>query len=156
MRIKLSKTQWNEIGKKAGWIKKAQIEPNEPNKPNKPNKIVLDIFAAAYVEAALVTSQDNDDVPLDEKYTIDDIDAQTLQKMVDDCTDFQTKAGSLLNELNDKQSGYDFWLTRNGHGAGFWDRDLGDVGDKLTELCDSFGGYDLYVGDGGKIYGSGG
>jgi len=31
------------------------------------------------------------------------------------------------------QAGHDFWLTRNGHGAGFWDGDWPETGDALTE-----------------------
>ena len=53
------------------------------------------------------------------------------------------------------RAGIDFWLTRNGHGAGFWDRGLGEVGDQLTKKCDwqgKFGERNLYIGDDGKIY----
>lgn len=46
-----------------------------------------------------------------------------------------------------EQLGHDFYLTRNGHGAGFWDRYYGDadegvgadIGRILTDLADSFG-----------------
>lgn len=30
--------------------------------------------------------------------------------------------------------GHDFYLTREGHGAGFWDRGLGELGDYLTQI----------------------
>ena len=40
----------------------------------------------------------------------------------------------LTEEWTDEQIGHDLWLTRQGHGAGFWDRGLPN-GDKLTELC---------------------
>jgi len=36
--------------------------------------------------------------------------------------------------------GHDLWLTSAGHGAGFWDRqelDAGDLGQRLTEACES-------------------
>ena len=47
----------------------------------------------------------------------------------------------------------DFWLTRNGHGAGFWDGDRkAPHSDKLTELSKSFGQVDLFVGDDSRIY----
>lgn len=36
-------------------------------------------------------------------------------------------------------AGHDFWLTRNGHGVGFWDRGLGELGDRLTAAADKFG-----------------
>ena len=39
--------------------------------------------------------------------------------------------------------GHDFWLTSQGHGAGFWDRGLGEVGDTLT---DSVSGHEDIVG----------
>lgn len=31
--------------------------------------------------------------------------------------------------------GHDLALTENGHGAGFWDRGLGDLGDRLSEMA---------------------
>ncbi|QGZ16410.1 hypothetical protein Hena1_02600 [Erwinia phage Hena1] len=49
-------------------------------------------------------------------------------------------------------AGHDFWLTRNGHGAGFWDRGLGELGDRLTELSQSFGEKSPYIGDDGLLY----
>jgi len=43
----------------------------------------------------------------------------------------------LTEEWTDEQIGHDLWLTRGGHGAGFWDRGLPN-GDKLTEICKLF------------------
>jgi len=62
----------------------------------------------------------------------------------------------LISGMNDEQIGHDFWLTRNGHGAGFWDRGLGDMGEKLTEIAKSFGGCNAVLGDDGSIYLEGG
>lgn len=39
-------------------------------------------------------------------------------------------------------AGHDFWLTRNGHGAGFRDRELGELGDRLTKAAQAFGSAD--------------
>lgn len=39
-------------------------------------------------------------------------------------------------------AGHDFYLTREGHGAGFWDRGLGIVGDALTALSKPYGSSD--------------
>ena len=50
------------------------------------------------------------------------------------------------------QAGHDFWLTRNGHGAGFWDRGLGDRGQRLTDEAHVYGEATAYVGDDGLIY----
>jgi hypothetical protein len=47
--------------------------------------------------------------------------------------------------------GHDFWLTRQGHGAGFWDRGLGELGDKLTEQAKLAGEVYTYVGDDNTI-----
>lgn len=35
-------------------------------------------------------------------------------------------------------AGHDFYLTRVGHGTGFWDRGLGDLGDRLAAACKPF------------------
>ena len=53
--------------------------------------------------------------------------------------------------------GMDLWLTRNGHGAGFWDRKLGsyngyNIGDCLSEACKMLGESYLYEGDDGLLY----
>ena len=49
-------------------------------------------------------------------------------------------------------AGYDFWLTRNGHGTGFWDRGLGNIGKRLAGRAAECGSADLYVGDDGRIW----
>ena len=36
--------------------------------------------------------------------------------------------------------GHDYLLTRDGHGAGFWDRGLGELGDYLTKIAENNGG----------------
>lgn len=42
----------------------------------------------------------------------------------------------------EEYAGHDFWLTRNGHGAGFWDRGLGELGDRLTAAAKGYGSAD--------------
>ena len=42
-------------------------------------------------------------------------------------------------------SGHDFALTRNRHGAGFWDRGLGEIGDMLTDECKPYGAHTLIL-----------
>lgn len=37
-----------------------------------------------------------------------------------------------------EQAGHDLILTANRHGAGFWDRGLGDAGDKLTKAAHTY------------------
>jgi len=106
----------------------------------------------AYLEAALWSSTDDNGDPMDRNYDISDIDKKSIKNSDRDLDKFVDKAGDLLDEMDSEQIGHDFWLTRNGHGAGFWDRSLGDVGDKLTKIADKFGEVNLYVGDDGKVY----
>jgi hypothetical protein len=81
--------------------------------------------------------------------------------MSNDCSAFMEENGALIAQAlavdgySIEQAGHDFWLTRNRHGAGFWDRGLGEVGDKLTEAAHSEGGVDLYVGDDDLVHASG-
>lgn len=50
-------------------------------------------------------------------------------------------------------AGHDFALTRNGHGAGFWDGDLPEaLGDRLTKASGTAGQAEAYLGDGGLVY----
>lgn len=51
--------------------------------------------------------------------------------------------------------GYDFCLTRQGQGVGFWDRGLGERGDWLTAMSKPFGDTGAYLGDDGKLYAHG-
>lgn len=50
-----------------------------------------------------------------------------------------------LYDIDYEQAGHDFWLTRCGHGSGFWNRGLGKQGDQLTELCKEFNNVDATV-----------
>ena len=47
---------------------------------------------------------------------------------------------------------HDFILTRNNHGAGFWDGDWSEpIATKLTDLCKKFGEIDIYLSDDGLL-----
>lgn len=110
-----------------------------------------------YIETALWSSvayNDNgEDRPMDENYSSEDLADETLEAMQKDCEEFKQLAGDLLDGLEESDIGHDFWLTRCGHGAGFWDGDYEEeLGEKLTEISNTFGEVDLYVGDDGKIY----
>jgi hypothetical protein len=108
-----------------------------------------------YAICALWSSTQDDGEPLDAVYTSDDIAPETLESMRSDCADFIESNAEALEEsgLSDEQIGHDFWLTRNGHGAGFWDRGLGEIGEALTKASKHYGEVYLYVGDDGYIYG---
>lgn len=58
-------------------------------------------------------------------------------------------------DIDAGQCGMDFYLTRNRHGAGFWDRDHpAPHGDALTEAAKAYGETYEYLGDDGKVYAS--
>lgn len=68
-----------------------------------------------------------------------DFYAKTVVKAEQDVALFIELAGDLLDGMDAEQAGHDLWLTRNHHGAGFWDRGLGVKGEKLTALAHKFG-----------------
>lgn len=117
----------------------------------------LDDFTQAYVECALWASYDDTGEPLDE-FGIGDIMLDSLATMARDCIAFQTMASSFLEQAyaskyDCSQAGHDFWLTRNGHGTGFWDRDLDELTSKaLCDVSKAFRESYLYIGDNGKLY----
>lgn len=144
------------------------------------NLTPLQIATNAYLEAALWSSTyDNaheTDVPMDRDFTVDDIapitrlkakqDVKVMMAVADnlyeladlenlpDQDEFQAILGYMEDPVVRAQNiGQDLWLTRNGHGVGFWDRGLGVFGTALTEVAEAIGPVDLYVGDDGEIYG---
>jgi len=114
------------------------------------------ILLTAYIEAALWSTSDDEEAGrgefLDATFGADDLAPETIQQMEEDCSKFlaenQEDIGSRLHD-----AGHDFWLTRQGHGCGFWDGDWPEeAGERLTSSSKRFGEVDLYVGDDGKIY----
>jgi hypothetical protein len=138
----------------------------------------IDEFFNAYLTAALWSSTDNADEsgcePLDRNYDVNDIDPETLARMRADCIEFLNHdlGGRLIRiaerlESEGKWSlsggagcsamayaGHDFYLTRQGHGCGYWDGDWPrGIAEGLDKLAQEFGTFDLYVGDDGLVYG---
>ena len=128
--------------------------------------IKLDKFTQAYIECALWSSSDTDPgtgkmVDLDSEYSIDDIPDHDLQLMIDDCLQFQNENYETMLELPEPANpeynsieycGHDFWLSRNGHGTGFFDRGYEDLGNKLQSAAESFGEVNLLIADNGELF----
>ena len=91
-----------------------------------------------------------------EQFTLANMDARTVDAIRQQCDVFVEQNADILEELNvpDDMIGHDFYLTRNGHGVGFWDRGYGELGNMLTDAAQEFGSFDLYLGDDGTVYGS--
>ena len=117
-----------------------------------------------YIECALWSSvhyesEECDGIPFDQVDA--EIAPETLKIMEEELANFMEEVETIAEEIetesgefpiSDKQVAHDFWLTRNGHGAGFWDRGLGELGDKLTSAAEAWGSIYLYLGDDGLIY----
>lgn len=100
--------------------------------------------------------------PLNSYFDFDDFDPESLRKAEFDLNDFfdRLEDAGLLDRAHhfadDDQIAHDFWLTRNGHGAGFWDGDYADdtddVGDELSAIAEKFGEQWVGIGEDGKLY----
>ena len=105
--------------------------------------IDLTEMTGAYLIAALWTATEGDDVgtPLDERFDVGDFTKCAQAVALTECArflvDIEAK-GLDISDIDDAQLGHDLLLTRDGHGVGFWDRDLGKLGDDLTAICASY------------------
>lgn len=124
----------------------------------------LDAFTEAYLECALWSSTECDEdgnmgAPLDENHDFDSLSLETLESAIADCKAFQEENADDLAAVSDEygadnaQHGHDFWLTRNGHGCGFWDRGYGELGEALSKASKAYGSVDLMAHE-GVVYGS--
>ena len=122
----------------------------------------------AYLETALWSSTGDDDEPLDNEYSIADFSKSALrqakleveiflaqtEESVSVFEDMAEENGVQLN-FDDTDIGHDFWLTRNGHGAGFWDKPEkygGRLAEMLSDMARRAGETDVYVGDDDLLY----
>jgi len=128
----------------------------------------LDEFVNGYIGAAFWSSNDESDEtggqPMDANYDASDLAASSLESIRRDCArfieanklDLELFVAALPRGSSDdgpwSLAGYCFWLNRNGHGTGFWDRGVGAIGDRLSTACEKFGPSDLCVGDDGEVY----
>lgn len=113
----------------------------------------LNQMFASYVACALWSSIDGLCEPLDQNYSEDDFHATAWNQMKADVDYFYHAHEEMLHE-HPSQAGHDFWLTRNGHGAGFWDREetWGENADILADAARATGECNIVVGDDGKLY----
>lgn len=116
-----------------------------------------DAFTQAYIEAMFFTDTGEEGQPAADAR----LAPATVARACADCKAFQEgPARGLLHEAYARtytpgQAGHDLWLTRNGHGAGFWDRpelESGALGDRLSKLAKALGHVDLYAGDDGLLW----
>ncbi|WP_066904598.1 hypothetical protein [Mycolicibacterium houstonense] len=129
----------------------------------------IDAMVTGYLECQLWAQHDEGNrdeetgesnyYPLDANYSVDDIAPEYVQAVRDELTEVVAQhplavrmylasrrtseepfgTVTLRNEVVSAYLGHDFYLTREGHGAGFWDRGLGELGDYLTKIAKSYG-----------------
>lgn len=129
----------------------------------------LETALSGYVETALWLAHcygdvqhddcrgENCDSGLDDLgFDYDDVAESAIEEMRTDVTNFiescAAERPNCFDTLPAESIGHNFYLDRNGHGTGFWDRGLGELGDWLSKQCEPYGDDDLYVGDDGKVY----
>ena len=104
-------------------------------------KNYMDNFVSAYVECLIWTSTNEHGEPIPSDTTISDAKSVEISA---ECEAFFTDNAEILLTVepwasNPGQAGHDFCLTRNGHGAGFWDRGAGEPGEKLSSAAHVWG-----------------
>lgn len=120
----------------------------------------LESATQAYLETLLRVEVDNYGIPLCNTYYVEHFSSEAVTQARRDVRHFIETAQEVIGPYafdgleefyQAERIGHDFALTRNGHGAGFLDRDI-PHGYALTELCIVFGPVFVYVGGGGKVH----
>lgn len=115
----------------------------------------IDTMTAAYIEAIYFTETGDGNQP-DADAELEPIDR--AQAYIDCRNFYWAVTGNLglainANFIDWSQAGHDLWLTRNGHGVGFWDRsdatyeapewDGSVLKHTLTAIARAMGGHDV-------------
>lgn len=129
-----------------------------------------DALRSGYIAAALWTSLvgdplggDHDASMADLGMTPDDLAPETVAQVDADIAAFVAATSdsdrhAWADTFGDENVGHDLWLTRNGHGAGFWSRpdhrddaNLHAIAARLTAAAHALGEADWYQGDRGLL-----
>lgn len=124
------------------------------------------LWSSTYVDPANgYDSEDGRvDLPLDEFATVSDLsdgvrkaaaeDVEALLETMEGDVDLNRHMSHYLTTMNNSSRfgfglaalvGHDFWLTRNGHGAGAWDRGAGESGEEVSKMMRSYGDACLWL-----------
>lgn len=139
----------------------------------------LTVMRDSYLSAALWSSTDDDGESLDELFGVGDFNDGDVTSAQADLEDFyEANQAALVAWTTPRDAGLLFWLNRNGHGAGFWDRtytgavntaeyrdryglsedqaaarvEFNAAMDRLSDAAKAYGGVDVYVGDDGRVH----
>lgn len=115
-------------------------------------------FVKAYITAMLWSTSGTDSNGEEfEDLQSFELAPETVELVKLDCFKFCKENEDLLSQVYKtadqySSAGHDFWLTRAGHGAGFWDRGFGRVGDALTDRAKEYKEQYPVIGDDNLIY----
>ncbi len=124
--------------------------------------IKLEAFTRGYIACALwcgVMSYDGEELEsADSDFSEDDLTDEARETIEKECRDFvASNISDLMGcDLDSEQCGHDFYLTRNRHGAGFWDRkSRGEYADqcldRLTKTSHAYGEQSLLADANGNV-----
>ncbi|QNL30613.1 hypothetical protein SEA_SPEEDDEMON_1630 [Gordonia phage SpeedDemon] len=133
----------------------------------------LEDMLRGYAEAHLWTHSDEmhedydpevgGDPMLDATYDMDDIDAGVLTRWHEMLAEFVASCPLAVRLYRNAEHrgngqwswaelfGHDFLLTQDRHGAGFWDRGHGELGEYLTRMVQPYGESDYLWADNGRL-----
>lgn len=106
------------------------------------------VFLRAYLECAEWCGVDEEQRARFERAGNPRWTKRAMEQARQDCEAFREENAADLEGMDPSQAGHDFWLTRNRHGAGFWDRGLGELGERLSKSARVWGsvGVDYWRG----------
>lgn len=125
---------------------------------------------AALLSTVLSLTSDDEGNPLDDRFTISDVCAIDAKRLYSEYQQFiarveikiKEKIGDNWNSIDEfydmafpseNQTEHDYILTRNQHGAGFWDGDWNkNVSEILSDVARSQIPIEAYEGRDGKVY----
>lgn len=123
---------------------------------------LVDGFITTLLWSEREISDDGSEGESFEGYDVSDIVKAGIVEIYSECLEFFKEANGIVFDMIEhgtsgfrgepwSQVGHDFCLTRNGHGAGFWDGHWGEAGRALTDLSKPYGTIGLYKHL-GKLY----
>jgi len=149
------------------WTGYIMWDDGEPYGRPAPAGALWDAFHDGYVTGALWADVMDPETgeSADVDYTPDDLTRDAAAALYRDAQAFYSENGALIGAfcrylsrtgrrpLRDAYAvaGHDLWLTRNGHGAGFWDAGAGRVGDLLSDRAHTYGSAYLWADDDGRV-----
>ena len=117
----------------------------------------IDEFVSSYIEAMLwaerpIDENGNEGEAFEDTHEIEDIAPDSMEEIRSDCEGFlRENARFIRGEF--ERAGMDFYLTRNRHGAGFWDGGWSaGIGRRLTDSAHVYGTQGLDLWSDGKLH----